>query len=349
MKEKFSIAHKDEAMLRLIKNAKHKTLAIWAIDCAERVLPYFEEKNKDNRPRKAIDTLKEWIDTGVFKMAVIRKASLDSHAAARELEDSPAKSAARAAGQAVAAAHVPRHAYGSAVYAQQAIYRATNSLEAAAKERDWQYQHLLILFNKENKSLFKSFINQTAILEPMPKTKKQKSDVIKAYLAEERVITESSDAARELFNQSSYGTLDQEGKLQLSLLEALYLMEKGKIKITSKGNRAISSKNFIAKAREVEPNFWVRYCVFKDFRERGYIIKTALKFGADFRVYDRGIKPGQDHAKWIVFPVHEGSTLTWHDFAAKNRVAHSTKKRLLIAIVDEETSVTFYEVRWVRP
>ena len=103
------------------------------------------------------------------------------------------------------------------------------------------------------------------------------------------------------------------------------------------------------KARKVEPNFWVRYGVYKDIRNRGYIIKTALKFGADFRVYDRGIKPGEDHAKWIVYPVHEGSTLTWYEFAAKNRVAHSTKKRLLMGIVDGEGDVTYYEIKWVKP
>ena len=134
---KFSITRKDEEMLELVSTTDQKTLAIWAIDCAERVMPYFEEKYpQDHRPRLAIATLKTWIDTGVFKMAVIRKASLDSHAAAR------------AAGQAVATAHVPRHAYGPAMYAQQAIYRATDPSDAdaaVAKERDWQYQHLLDL------------------------------------------------------------------------------------------------------------------------------------------------------------------------------------------------------------
>jgi len=93
----------------------------------------------------------------------------------------------------------------------------------------------------------------------------------------------------------------------------------------------------------------VRFCVYKDLRNRGYIIKTALKFGADFRVYDRGVKPGEDHAKWIVYPVYESSTLTWYEFAAKNRVAHSTKKRLLIGVVDDENSVSYWEVRWIRP
>src|SRR5215213_1413042 len=152
-KSKFSITRKDEEMVELVSKTDHKALALWAIDCAERVLPYFEEKYpRDQRPRQAIETLKTWIATGVFKMAVIRKASLGSHAAAREVgEDCPARSAARAAGQAVATAHVPRHAYGSAVYAQQAIYRAAESAEsdaAAASEWDWQYTHLLQLQEK---------------------------------------------------------------------------------------------------------------------------------------------------------------------------------------------------------
>ena len=156
-KEKFEFSlvryRRDERIVKLVSNTDQKTLAHWAIDCAERVLPYFEEAYpEDNRPRQAIKTLQNWIDTSVFKMTIIRKASLDSHAAAREVgEDSPARSAAHAAGQAVATAHVPTHSIGSAIYALQAIYRVTEStkVEAAiAKERDWQYQHLLEL-NKQ--------------------------------------------------------------------------------------------------------------------------------------------------------------------------------------------------------
>ena len=78
-------------------------------------------------------------------------------------------------------------------------------------------------------------------------------------------------------------------------------------------------------------------------------MKTALKFGADFRVYDRGVKPGEDHAKWIVFPVYETDVMTWYEFSAKNRVAHSTKKRLLLAVVDQEGDVSYWETRWIRP
>src|SRR5215218_6986299 len=132
-KAKFSIAHNDDEMLALVHATDQKTLAVWAIACAERVMPYFEQQYPDDqRPRHAIEALQRWLHTGVFTMAVIRKASLDAHAAAREVgADTPARSAARAAGQAVATAHVPRHAYGPAVYAQQAIFRATNPSEAA--------------------------------------------------------------------------------------------------------------------------------------------------------------------------------------------------------------------------
>lgn len=178
---------------------------------------------------------------------------------------------------------------------------------------------------------------------PEPKQK------VTAQFTGERVVTENSDPARDLYSQSRYGTMLDGGKVQLSLLEAFYLKEKGKIKLAGPDGKEISAETYLKKAKKVEPNFWVKYCVFKDFRNRGYIIKTALKFGADFRVYDRGVKPGEDHAKWVVFPVNEGSTLTWYEFAAKNRVAHSTKKRLLIAIVDEEADVTYYEIRWMRP
>jgi hypothetical protein len=149
-RKKISVTHKDESMVELVRKTDHKTLAIWAVDCVARIMPYFEGKYpEDHRPRNAIEALQAWINTGVFKMADIRKASLTSHAAAREVgEDNAARSAARAAGQAVATAHVPTHSIGAANYALQAIHRATNPSDAdaaVAKERDWQYHHLLEL------------------------------------------------------------------------------------------------------------------------------------------------------------------------------------------------------------
>ncbi len=182
----------------------------------------------------------------------------------------------------------------------------------------------------------------------MPK-KESISKAVKALLLDNKIITENSDAARDLNSQAGFGKLLDEGGVHLSFLEAFYLLEKGKLKLFNSRKSEISRESFLRRAKREENNFWVRYVAFKDIRNRGYIIKTALKFGADFRIYDRGVKPGDDHAKWVLYPVHEGSTLTWHDFTSKNRVAHSTKKRLLIGIVDDESDITYYEIRWIRP
>jgi hypothetical protein len=120
----------------------HKSLATWAADCAERALALFEKAYpKDNRPRKAIETCRTWVRTGTFEMAVIRRASLNAHAAAREAkENNSAFFAARAAGQAVATAHVPQHAFGAAYYALKAIAAAdpAHAVSNVEKERDWQ-------------------------------------------------------------------------------------------------------------------------------------------------------------------------------------------------------------------
>lgn len=180
-------------------------------------------------------------------------------------------------------------------------------------------------------------------------TKKSKKSVVKAIVTKDRVLTEVSDAAQDLYHQAGYGIILDDGRVQLSLSESLYLLEKKKIELYDGRNKLVEKENFIKKASRVESNFWVRYIVFKDMRNRGYIIKTALKFGADFRVYDRGVKPGEDHARWIVYPVHEGEKFTWFDFAAKNRVAHSTKKRLMMGVVDDENDVTYWEAKWIRP
>jgi len=162
------------------------------------------------------------------------------------------------------------------------------------------------------------------------------------------VQTEDSDLARELYNQGRYGTINEK-KVQLSFLEAYFLFQKGRIKVKDKTGKKLSEDSFMRRAQRKEKQFWVKYSVFRNLRERGYIVKTALKFGADFRVYDRGVKPGEDHAKWIVYPVYETDVMTWYDFSAKNRVAHSTKKRLLLAVVDQEGDVSYWETRWIRP
>lgn len=173
------------------------------------------------------------------------------------------------------------------------------------------------------------------------------AEKVQAVFSQEMVVAASSQEAQTLYDQARFGEI-VDGKFHYSLVEALFLLEKGKMDILDK-KKKLTNEEFIKKAGKKDPRFWVRYCVFRDMRNRGYIVKTALKFGADFRVYERGKKPGEEHAKWILYPVQESEGFSWYEFAAKNRVAHSTKKRLLIGIVDDEGDCTFYEISWIRP
>ena len=140
----------DQQIADLVATTDKKILVIWACDCAERVLPYFEKKRPDDkRPRRAIATARTWVRDGVFKMGDIRGASLGAHAAARDVaDDDAARSAARAAGQAVATTHVPAHSIAAAIYAATVIRDSAAAGQAddgVMQERQWQYQHLVEL------------------------------------------------------------------------------------------------------------------------------------------------------------------------------------------------------------
>ncbi len=133
-KQKFSLVQKDPALQELIEITDKRILAVWALSCTERVLHFFKsEFPEDPRPRQALLTLQEWINTGKFSMQVIRGAALTSHAAAREVgEDSPARSAARAAGQAVSTAHVKEHALCVVL---KYVYRSNSKIILKRKEK----------------------------------------------------------------------------------------------------------------------------------------------------------------------------------------------------------------------
>ena len=169
---------------------------------------------------------------------------------------------------------------------------------------------------------------------------------IQAYMIGSSIQSNTQEAFS-LYKKSHFGEPSGE-KILYSLSEALFLAEKGKMDIFSK-KKKIPFCDFLKKAHSHDKRISIKYPVFKNLRERGYTVKTALKFGAEFRVYEKGTKIGEKHAKWVLFPVPESQQMTWHDFSAKNRVAHSTKKNLLIAIVDEENDVSYYEVKWIKP
>jgi hypothetical protein len=113
----------------------HRSLVLWATDCAEHVLPCFEETYpNDDRPRQAVAAARAWV-RGEIALREARAAASAAHAAARDADRAAARAAARAAGHAA-------HAATYALTAAACTAVATDAAAATAKERDWQDRHL---------------------------------------------------------------------------------------------------------------------------------------------------------------------------------------------------------------
>ena len=170
--------------------------------------------------------------------------------------------------------------------------------------------------------------------------------MIKALFSGQKIYSNSEEAFS-LQEKSCFGEKTK-NKVEYSLVEALFLVSENRMEVQTK-SKILTEEELLKKLLRLDKKIESKLTVFTDLREKGYIVKTALKFGADFRVYNKGVKPGADHALWILYVVKDSELLKWQDFTAKNRVAHSTKKNLLIAIVDEESDISYYESRWLRP
>lgn len=129
-----------------LKDSDHYLLALWAADCAEHVLPLFEQvQPNDDRPRRAIDLARAWA-RGEITMSQSRAVGGHAMAAAR-VQSGAARYAAFAAGQAAVVAHVAAHELGAAAYAIKAVQVAAPQGEgksAGRLECEWQRAQLPI-------------------------------------------------------------------------------------------------------------------------------------------------------------------------------------------------------------
>jgi tRNA-intron endonuclease len=168
---------------------------------------------------------------------------------------------------------------------------------------------------------------------------------VEGQLGDEVVTIKASSIARRLHGKSHYGKM-YEDRLQLSLIEAAYLMERGKLKLM-KDEDEVSLEEFISLLGE--RGLYSKYLVYRDLRNRGYIVKTGFKYGAEFRLYERGGAPGRTHSAYLVRVISENDTIHALDFSSYVRVAHGVNKKLLMAFLDDEEDITYYLVDWIRP
>jgi len=174
-------------------------------------------------------------------------------------------------------------------------------------------------------------------------------------LFEHRVVVWKKKDIPPLEN-SGYGKLVDDS-LEISLVEAAYLVRKGKLKVFMKDGKKkrVSKKEFIKHCQKNERNFHARLVVFSDLRERGFVVKTGLKFGCDFRVYARGVKikkgpkAAHEHTKWVVHAIPEEFSCSFPELSRAVRLAQNIRTEMIWAIVDSEGDVTYYSIKRITP
>lgn len=170
--------------------------------------------------------------------------------------------------------------------------------------------------------------------------------MVAGKLEGDKVIANGPDAA-ELFNAGWYGNLEGEN-LELDLIEAVLLSERTKLEIKKDGKK-ISFKEIFQIASEKDERFAARYIVYKDLRDRGLPVKMGFK-GSDFRVYDRGAKPGEkENIKWIVFASSEDYPCALEQLGKAIRLSQNIRATALWAVVDNDEDVTFYIISNIKP
>ncbi|MEM5883136.1 MAG: tRNA-intron lyase [Candidatus Aenigmatarchaeota archaeon] len=179
-------------------------------------------------------------------------------------------------------------------------------------------------------------------------------------LLENRVIIWDPGAVI-LYDDSGYGKpLPEENpnRLELDLIEAAYLLEKGKIKVFVKENdkrRKIEFPELIETGTKNVNQFHPQFIVYRDLRNRGYLVKTGFKFGAHFRLYERGVKlkrgpkAPHEHTKAIVHAVAEEAAFSLPEMSRAVRLAHNIRATMWWAVVDKEGDVTYYSLSRITP
>ncbi len=175
---------------------------------------------------------------------------------------------------------------------------------------------------------------------------------MKAELIENRLIVWNIEHSKKLFANGYYGKpigipkpkIDEiDTPLILDLIEGYYLLIKSKIQII-KNKKKISLKTMFKICQEQHHNFEKKFQVYKNFREKKYIVSPGIKFGCDFAVYQKG--PGIDHAPFLVQVYNRNENLSATDIVLAGRLATSVKKQFILAIPSGKNNVDLMALDW---
>src|SRR5436305_8039980 len=166
-------------------------------------------------------------------------------------------------------------------------------------------------------------------------------------LSDDQVLVNDPAEASALYNRGYFGTPRSGGALELDLLEAVYLVEAERLEVR-RGGRRVSARDLYRAAGAAVPSFEIRYLVYRDLRQRGYVVESR-EGPVDFQVYPRGGAPKKTPSKYWVRALSERAVFDLAELLERAEEAAAVRKTLLLGLVDEESDLTYYNVREALP
>ncbi|MDJ0270525.1 MAG: tRNA-intron lyase [Aigarchaeota archaeon] len=163
---------------------------------------------------------------------------------------------------------------------------------------------------------------------------------IRFRLDGERIVSHSGEGVS-WFVERGYGEKDDKGLLQLSPIEALYLVEVGKIEIFNENGEKMEFDSLVKLFAKKSETLWRDYVIYRDLRRRRYVMKEGFSPQLRFRVFERG-EYGEAPAKYIIIPLSEGKDISVSTIAELIRSCRSMDKEPVLAVVDRRNEVVYY-------
>lgn len=169
---------------------------------------------------------------------------------------------------------------------------------------------------------------------------------IPVIINSDKILATGSNAIK-IFNRGNYGMPDKEGVL-LNQFEAMYLYELKRIHII-RDNIELSEIDLLRIFSNMVSNFLLRYIVYKDLRNRGYIVNIGQGSTFFFRLYDRESKPTKDAAKYYIIPLQEGGSIPLDGLEELITISTKSRKELICGMVDAVGDVSYLTVSEFKP
>ncbi|MHA1506563.1 MAG: tRNA-intron lyase [Candidatus Asgardarchaeia archaeon] len=164
---------------------------------------------------------------------------------------------------------------------------------------------------------------------------------VRAEYLDGRVYIKEVDRIQEIRGRSFFGTLEG-GVLVLMPVEALLLMERGKIAVFKDG-KELGFKELFYEISKKDPEIWVNYLIYKDLKMRGYVVKKGVGSGILYSVYPRGADPEKIPPHIYVSKIVEGEPASLSKLREITKISASNRKKLILAVVDRIGDITYYE------